>query len=50
MSTGGPRLNFGFGHAAHNFKMYRLAREIFVSMIPLARLISPSKVLRVGVF
>ena len=47
---GGSRLNFGYGCAAHSFEIEPLARLIFVKMIPLARLISPSKVPRGGVF
>ena len=41
---GGSRLNFGPGCAAHGFKMAPLARPIFLKIIPLARLISTSKV------
>ena len=41
---GGSRLNFGQGCAAHSFKMAPLARPIFLKMIPLARLVSTSKV------
>ena len=41
---GGSRLNFGQECAAHGFKMAPLARPIFLKMIPLARLISTSKV------
>ena len=43
-NTGGSRLNFGQGCAAHGFKMAPLARPIFLKTIPLARLISTSKV------
>ena len=42
--------NFGQGCAAHSFKMAPLARPIFLKMIPLARLISTSKVPWVGIF
>ena len=41
---GGSRLNFGQGCAAHGLKMAPLVRPIFLKMIPLARLISKSKV------
>ena len=40
---GVSRLNFGQGCATHSFKMAPLARPIFLKMIPLARLVSTSK-------
>ena len=41
---GGFSAKFQVGGAAHGFKMAPLARPIFLKMIPLARLISTSKV------
>ena len=43
---GGLLAKFRVG-AAHSFKMEPLARPVFVKIIPLARLISTSKVLQV---
>ena len=40
----GVWLNFEQGCAAHSFKMEPKATPIFVKMVPLARLISASKV------
>ena len=51
ITTGGGGLaNFRVGCAAHSFKMEQLDRPIFVKTIPLARLISISKVPYADVF